>query len=1069
MEERTGDPAQHRLSFSQEAMWLSERIAPSDGAYNIVRAWWLSGDLNLSALQTSVSRVSARHQILRSRVTLKEGNPFLMVEDAAPPLQSLDLSHLGKLEARAEAIRRAEREGCRPFDVTGGPMARFFLMSISPEAHLFLIILHHLISDGQSCRILASELSQYYNNQVAAIPLALHKVAAFANVAEQHRHAVESSQLDGQKARWLAEVSGIPELSFETDRIHPPDDPASGAEHTFAMSGQTVSQLAAAARIQNVSPFTLCCAAFGLTLFHQTGQRNFIVGTPFADRARRQDQSLIGPLARMLPLRMNFNGNPTLSEILSCRVRPAIITAFKYAEYPYERLIHELRVQGHVETSLFQAEINYIGRSSDANTLALWGLGAEQAVIRLRRSTFPIRLILRESKDALFGWLQYRSQYFSERRIELVIEQFRRSVDQFINDGERRLSDVEPLSEPERSKVQSRWTGHRRLHDAGTILDLYERQVGAKPNEIALFCENERISFFDLNVRANKLAHYLADLGIGPEAIVAIALPHSIEMVVSILAVLKAGGAYLPLDLTSPDRRLAYMLADARPALLICQNRFLRRLAVPIPTLPIDDAGRAGAIDRLAGNEAPDRGRTLSPGNTAYVIYTSGSTGDPKGVWGLHGGLLNRVLWFGSLPQYRTVNLTLATSSPAFIDGSTELLTPLVHGKPVVLRGRRSTKEVSELAKLCEVEKVECVTLVPSLLSALLAVEHPEALNACKLCVSTGEALPYPLAKKFKDRFPDACLLNLYGMSEATGDSLYGEFDGSEIVLDQPVWNTQAYILTENLLLAPDGVIGELFLSGDALARGYVGRSALTAGSFIPNPYGPPGSRMYRTGDRAKRRIDGTIQLCGRADDQVKIRGNRIELGEIENALLQMVGVSEAAVILQRSATQDEVIAAYYVGVPTPEAVRIFLHQGLPDDVVPARLVRLEKIPLKPNRKVDREALRRVDVDRQTSRASLQMQELLSGIWKSVLGVEPIGVNDSFFDVGGHSLLAVEVAALIKQEIGHTVTVTEIFQFPTIASLADHLSNRKYQSDDVGTGRSRSESRMQRRMLFTRR
>ena len=598
-----------------------------------------------------------------------------------------------------------------------------------------------------------------------------------------------------------------------------------------------------------------------------------------------------------------------------------------------------------------------------------------------------------------------------------------------------------------RHRILHEWNATARVLAEATLPDVFELQVVDSPASTALVSEDGELSYVELNEQANRIAHWLIGRGVGPESIVALALPRSFEMVAALLGILKAGAAYLPLDPDYPTERLAFMLSDARPVCLISTREVAARLPQDTSRLLLDDVATRAALERLSsGNPTDDeRIRPLRPHNPAYVVYTSGSTGKPKGVVGLHAGAINRLAWLAETYPYQAGRPAVSKSSLAFIDGTTELLGPLLHGTTVVLAPAFAARDPSALAALIARHGVSRITLVPSLLSELLEQAGDGRMGGCDLWIASGETLTRAQAAQFAAALPDAQLVNFYGSSEATGDSVSARCGEADVAIGRPIWNTQVYVLDDCLQPVPVGAAGELYIAGAGLARGYLGRAGLTAERFVANPHGAPGSRMYRTGDLARWRADGMLDFLGRVDQQVQIRGFRVEPGEVEAALTAHPAVTQAAVIAREDLQGRQQLVGYVVpaGAESVDAIQLRrrLATQLPEHMVPAAIVVLDRLPLTPNGKLDRRTLPAPDFAAiTTDRAPRTPQEeILAGLFADLLGLERVGIDDSFFDLGGHSLLVIRLIGRIRSALGIELPIRMLFEAPSVAQLAARM------------------------------
>ena len=777
------------------------------------------------------------------------------------------------------------------------------------------------------------------------------------------------------------------------------------------------------------------------------------IGSPIAGRTDIGLEELVGFFVNTLVLRTDTSANPSFRELLA-RVRETDLAAYAHQDLPFERLVELLNpARSLARHPLFQVMLAF--QNTPETTLELPDIIATLEPVDINTAKFDLLFNLSERRAAdgrpegIEGLIEYRSDLFEHSSVEAIGRRLVGLLEAVVADPNQPIGRIDLLAPEERREILFEWNDTARDLPQVTLPALFEGQVERSPEAIALVFEERTLSYAELNAQANRLAHLLIGRGIGPEDLVALALPRSIEMVVGLLGILKAGAAYLPLDPDYPVERLSSMLRDAQPACVLTRIEIAERLPESVTQLLFDHAETAGALAQSPESNPSDAERIgpLTPHNSAYVIYTSGSTGTPKGVVGLHSGAINRLGWFAERYPCPPGKAVLAKSSLSFIDGSTELLGPLLHGICVVLSDNSAAKNPEDLTALIERHAISRITVVPSLLATLLVGSgDARRLAPCRLWITSGETLPETYAAWFAKLLPEAHLVNLYGASEASGDSLFAECRGSEVAIGQPIWNTRVYVLDGGLQPVPVGVSGELYIAGAGLARGYLNRPGLSAERFVADPYGAPGTRMYRTGDLARWRAEGVLEFLGRADQQLKIRGFRIEPGEIEAALTRHPSVAQAAVIGREDPGGEKRLVGYVVAQSgqraDPALLRTHVAQSLPDYMVPGAIVVLDALPLTPNGKLDRKALPAPDfaVAKGRWRAPRSPQEeILCTLFAEVLGVSNVGIEDNFFELGGHSLLATRLVSRIRTALGEELPMRSLFEASTVAGLAKCL------------------------------
>ncbi|HEU4558131.1 MAG TPA: amino acid adenylation domain-containing protein, partial [Longimicrobium sp.] len=1014
---------------------------------NLPVARRLGGALDVAALERALGELVRRHEALRTVFTEVDGSPVQVIAPFGGfTLPVEELSELSAADREAAVTRRVGEEARRAFDLAAGPLFRAALLRLGEEEHVLLLSMHHIVSDGWSMGVLFRELSALYEayregreSPLAELPL------QYADYARWQREQLEGEALDRQLSYWRERLAGAPALlELPADRPRAVVQTYRGAAVPVELSAELLERLQALARSEGATLYMVLLGAFQVLLSKYAGSEDIVVGSPIAGRTRGEVEALIGFFLNTLVLRTDLSGDPSFRETLR-RVREATLGAYANQEVPFERLVAELQPERSMSHSpLFQ--VMFTLQTAEGRGDALAGLEVSAVGPPNDIAKFDLSLTFTPAAQGLRGNLMYSTDLFERGTAERLLGHLERVLEQVAADADVRLSQLELLGDAERALVLEAWNDTAAEYPADRCVhELFEAQAARTPGAVAVVFDEDSLTYRELNERANRLAHHLAHLGAGPEARVGICLERSAEMVVAMLAVLKAGAAYLPLDPSYPADRLSYMLEDSGAPLLVTQASLRGLLAA--------DGVRTVTVDADAEAIAPqpaDAPRTsVDAANTAYVIYTSGSTGRPKGVQVTHA---NAASFFAAMDERvgGTIPGTwLAVTRISFDIHVLELLWTLARGfKVVVHPDAEQAREEATVERQIRRHGVTHMQCTPSLAAMLIAESGVQALSGLERLLLGGEALPADLAARITAVLPGG-LVNMYGPTETTVWSATHAVKVGEglIPIGRPIANTRVYVLDAALRTQPAGVPGELFIGGHGVTRGYLGRPGLTAERFVPDPFSAePGARLYRTGDRARWRPDGTLEYLGRLDEQVKIRGFRIEPGEIESVLRQAPGVADCAVVVREDETGDRQLVAYVVGSVETGALRAHLRQGLPEYMVPSAFVFLDALPLTPNGKLDRKALPAPDFAPAEERyvaPRTPVEEVLAEIWAETLRLERVGVEESFFDLGGHSLLATRVVARVRQLFGVEVPLRALFEGPTVAELARRVEEMR--------------------------
>ncbi len=1047
---RRAEPGPAPLSFAQERIWFLARLAPGSPAYNIARAFVLRGPLDRDALARSLHGIARRHEVLRTTFTATGALLAQRISaEPAVPLATVDLAGLPDLEAEMERLRRSEAE--LPFDLERGPLQRTVLLRTGQEEHTLLLTIHHIVADGWSMDVLFRELGALYRGM--ALP---ELPVQYADFAVWQRGRLQGAHLDHLMAYWRARLDGAPPvLELPSDRPRPGVRTWAGGLRTFDLAVPAAAVRATGAA-QGASLFIVLLAAFFAVLRRTTGRDDLVAGTPVAGRDRSELEDLIGLFVNTLVLRADLGGDPTFEEVLR-RTREATLGAYNHQEMPFDKLVEVLAPERDLSsTPLFQ--VLFALENTGRSRLELPGLAVIPRQVWSGTAKFDLSFTLLEDGEGLCAALVYDREIFDPSTLVRLAGHFATFLAGAVANLDRRLSDLPLLDAAESQQLLREWNDTAAPYPEGPCLhELIAAQAARSPQRVAVVFEGESLTYAELEAAAGRLAHRLAGQGVGPDVPVGVCAERSLEMVVGLLAVLKSGGAYLPLDPSYPADRLAYMLEDSRVPVLLAQSRLLERLPDPKAAVLLLD-GMAAAEASTAASPGPLPGSS----NLAYVIYTSGSTGRPKGTMNSHGGIVNRLLWmqerFGLTPDDAVLQKT-----PFSFDVSVwEFFWPLLAGARLVMARPGGHQDPSYLIETIAGEGITTLHFVPSMLQAFVEAPGVERCVSLTRVVCSGEAFPAELERRFYARMPvGAALYNLYGPTEAAVDvtcwACEREGRHAAVPIGTPVANTRIHLLDRDLRPVPAGVPGELYIGGVQVGRGYLGRSGLTAERFVPDPF-EPGARLYRSGDLARHLPAGEIEFLGRIDHQVKIRGFRIELQEIEAALAALPAVREAVVVaLDGGSVLDRRLAAYLVasgaGELSPAALRESLKEKLPDYMVPAAFVVLPSLPLSANGKVDRRALPAPEAavfagaagERPFAAPRTELERLLAGLWKEHLGraapVE-VGVHDDFFALGGNSLGAALLVNRLQEKLGGSIRVAALFEASTVERMARYLSER---------------------------
>ncbi|NCR21291.1 MAG: amino acid adenylation domain-containing protein [Microcystis aeruginosa L111-01] len=1024
------------LSFAQQRMWFIYQMDQQNSAYNEALTIRLTGRLNIDILEQTINAIIQRHESLRTTFPMVEGNP---IQKIAPSLKIkllvINLKDISQDQIDKQIIEELQK----PFDLTQAPLLRCTLFDLGYENYILVNVFHHIIIDGWSKGILFKELSEFYQAFLSNSTVDLPELAIqYADFAVWQRQWLQGEILENQLNYWKKQLTAAPLLlELPTDKPRPANPNFRGHSISFQINSELTEKLKLLSQKSGATLFMTLLAALNTLLFRYSGQDDILIGTPTANRNRQEIEPLIGFFVNTLVLRNSLEGNPTFSGLLQ-QARNVVLEAYANQDVPFEQVVDGLEIERSLSYNpLFQ--VMFALQNAPLNALELPDLKAQYLAVENQRIKFDLSLILEEietEKGAyLEGFWEYDSDLFTVERITCMVGHFQTLLKGIVANPQQTVRELPLLTESEKQQLLVEWNQTQQDYPQNLCIhQLFEAWVEQTPDAIALIFKGEQLTYRELNSKANQLANYLQTLGVKPETLVGICIEPSLEMIVGILGILKAAGAYVPIDPTYPSERIAYMLDDSQLAVLLTQEKL-------VTSLPQHQA-QVICLDsdwkEISTESKSSPITSLTPENLAYVIYTSGSTGKPKGVLVAHRGLCNLSQAQIKLFDVQPDSCVLQFASISFDASIWEIVMALCAGARLYLGTREELQPGQPLLQLLQEQEITHLTLVPSALTALSS----ENLPALQNIIVAGEPCPPSLVIQWASgrRF-----FNAYGPTESTVCATVAQcFEDMDVLpIGRPIANTKIYILDRYLQPVPIGVPGELHLASVGLAKGYLNRPELTDSKFITNPFSEKSSdRLYKTGDLVRYGNDGQIEFVGRIDDQVKIRGFRIELGEIESVLNQYPQVKDAIVIVREDELKTKRLYGYFIPKTealTSQELRQFIQDRLPDYMIPAFLIPLESFPLTPNGKVDRRALPLPKINpnelENYATPSTKNEQILAQIWQEVLGLKTISINDNFFELGGDSILAIQIIAKANQE-GLEITPKQLFGYQTIAQLA---------------------------------
>ena len=1037
------------LTFGQRRLWFLNQLSRGATAYCIPGAIRLKGSLDRAALRRSLDTIIERHAILRTTFHEDEGEVMQVIGEPAPlALDELDLKDVPREERESQILLRITEESQRNFDLETGPLVRGALFELEEEEHVLILNFHHIVADGWSFAIIVRELAALYDaysggREAPLDPLPLQ----YADFAAWQQENLRDEWLDARYGYWRDCLQGelpVLDLPFAHPRL--PVLSYTAELESFELGEELSEAVSELSRTARVTPFMTLLAAFKTLLFRYTGEPDVLVGSPIANRQRTELDGMVGFFLNTLVLRTDLSGEPSFLELLD-RVRDVTVGAYSNQDMPFEELVAKLnptRSTSHAPL----CQTMFVLQNAPTEPVQLARLDIEPLEVESHSSEYDFDVQMIETASGLRGFLRYNVDLFEPQDIKRFISHYKGLLESAVKDPGCPLSSLSMLGAEERTQIES-WNQSRREYDKSlTVVDLFVEQADAAPDALAVSNAGRQLSYGELDAKTNQLAQRLLRMGVSSEEVVGVATERSSEMIVAFLGVLKAGGAYLPLDPTNPDERLKYMIADAGARVVLTDSKHRGRFGEAVEELICLDSHEGLAAESAARPESAPEGRDL-----AYVVFTSGSTGKPKGVEVEHQALANLVSWHTHTYQIGAVDRLSQLAGMAFDACTWEVWPCLANGASLHIPATEVQSPGEVMAWLAE-EAIDVAFMPTPLAEQVLREEAPAKLKLRTL-LTGGDKL-----HRVSSKGHSYALVNHYGPTENAVVSTASPVEpGGEKAppIGRPIQNVSAYVLDPSMNPVPVGVVGELFLGGSSLARGYRNHPELTAEHFVRHPFSDSAdARLYRSGDLVRWLHDGQLEFVGRADSQVKVRGVRIELGEIESALLGYSGIDEAVVLARKDNSSESRLSAYLVCNDTQVPIgslKSYLRTILPEHMVPSAYIAMDALPRTANGKIDRRSLptpRRANVaDGEFAPPGSDMERLVASIWCDLLNLDTVGVNDNFFDMGGSSLSLMEVEARLRKTHGSPIPLVELFRRPTIAELAAFLSGSA-RAEDAG-------------------
>ncbi|MDJ0658849.1 MAG: amino acid adenylation domain-containing protein [Crocosphaera sp.] len=1037
------NPDEIPLSSAQTRLWFLTQLDPDSCAYNLPGALQLIGNLNIQALENSINEIVQRHEVLRTTFKEFKGKPqACLMPSLSLTIPIIDLRGHSPEEIAREVERISQEDEETPFNLAKDPLIRLKLLHLRDNEQILLLNLHHIVADAWSKGVFIEEIRQLYHafSQGKPSPLPVLPIQ-YADFAAWQQKRLQGEALAPQLDYWKQQLGDTTPITLPIDKPYPPTQTFNGAYESFVIPFDVTQQLKALAKQQDATLFMTLLGVFFVLLYRYTQQEDICIGSPIANRSHPEIEPLIGFFLNTLVLRVNLANNPNFLDVLK-QVKKVCLDAYENQEFPFDQLVEKLQPERHLNQSpLFQVMFTLQKNTAEEN-LSLPRLSVEVIEKEWKTAKFDLSLNMEETEQGLEGVFEYKTDLFKPESIRGMVSHFLTLLKSIVDNPNQPIQTLPLLITTEKEKLLIEWNKTDFDYPQNTCLhQLFEKQVEKTPHSIAVEFEQEKLTYAQLNEKADQLAYYLQQMGVKPNDLIAICVERSLEMVVGLLGILKAGGTYIPLDPAYPQERINYILEHSQVEVILTQSKQGNREQVTgnrekYTLIPIDTLPHSSHT-----THTPDSPHT--PDNLAYIIYTSGSTGKPKGVQISHQAIVNFLWSMAQQPGINSHDVLLSVTTLSFDIAGLEIFLPLITGATVVLVSRETAIDGIALSQKIDQCNANIMQATPATWQMLIDAEWKGKKDLKVLC--GGEALSPTLAKQLLSKSGE--LWNMYGPTETTVWSMVEKIETAEnITIGRPIHNTKIYILDKQLQPVPVGVTGDLYIGGEGLARGYVNRQDLTEERFIKSPF-DSGKRIYKTGDLARYLPNGKVEYLGRSDYQVKVRGFRIEMGEIESQLNQHSGVKNSVVVTKKEPSEMSYLVAYYIPKKesniTIESLRDFLQTKLPNYMIPSTFFALEEFPLTPNGKIDRKALPKPDqtiLDHQYIAPRTPIEKQLVAIWQDILGVS-VGIDNDFFKLGGHSLLATQVISRIKQQLNIEIPLRSLFESPTIAQLSVIINN----------------------------
>lgn len=1062
------------LSFGQQRLWFLDQMEPGSPLYNNPASVLLTGPLNIDALEKSLNEIIQRHEVLRTIFKTQKDEPVQEIQPEMPlRMEIRDISHLSEEARTVEAQRITLEDAQKPFNLTEGPLWRTTLVKLAAERHLVVLTMHHAVSDAWSLGILVQEIAALYAAFTEGKPGPLKPLTIqYADYAVWQRQRLQGKILQDQIDYWRQQLEGCPPaLNLPTDFTRPAYQTFNGKTEYFTLAPEIAEGLQRLSKQEDVTLFMILMAALQTLLARYAHQDDICVGTPIAGRNRAETEQLLGFFVNTLVMRAELSDNPAFRELLQ-RVKEVALGAYAHQEVPFETLVEKLQPERDMSRSpLFQ--VMFVHQNAPIQELKLPNVTFEFKPVDSGTAKFDLTFVIEEG-EKLTGSVVYNTDLFLPETIQRIIQHFQILLNAIIQDPSQRIFEISLLEESEAQLLRKQWNHVSPFvaeFQENLLIRKFEAQVAETPEAIAVVLDDKTLTYNELNRQANQIAHLLKSRNVGPEVLVGICLERSIEMVTAILGILKAGGAFLPLDPEYPRERLEFMISDSDVALVLTQTD----LVSVLPEADLEKIDLKTSQELLSAHSEENLPDEPNADNLAYIIYTSGSTGRPKGVQVSIGAISNHCANMQQYFKLSPVDRVLEFASINFDAALEQLFPPLLAGARLVLRGPEvwtATEFQAQISKH-QLTVINPPTAYWQQMTEEWAKEIEKSeIASLRLVIAGGDLMRPASVDLWQQIFGcQVQLMNAYGPTETTITTTICDIFthltenggiNSRIPIGGPLAHRDVYILDDSQNLVPIGAPGELCIGGICVARGYLNRPELTAERFIPDPFSQdPGARVYRTGDLARFRADGQIEFLGRVDDQVKIRGFRIELGEIESILKNIATIKDVVVTVREDNPGEKRLVAYWEPnhgvetVPDSQELRQVLREKLPEYMVPSAIVKLDTLPRTPIGKINKRSLPVPETDNliaaeRYTAPRTPVEELIANLWAETLSVERVGIHDNFFDLGGHSLMATQIVSRIREQFQVDLPLRRLFETPTVASLAVAIAeNQAEQQDDA--------------------